>query len=313
MTSLKLMGMLENKVAVITGSSRGLGLAIARAYAQEGAAIVLSSRSAANLEQAASGLSASGAKVSAFACDVGDPIQIHALAEHALASFGRLDVWVNNAAQPGPYGPTVQIAPDRFIQVLRTNIFGTYYGSLEAVRHFLAQGSGKLINILGRGDSGPEAMQNAYTSTKAWVRSFTLALAKESAGSGVGVFAFNPGLMLTEFMTNIEVISGYEERLKPLEWVLRVWGNSPDKPARKAVWLASSATDGKTGLYVKTISPASMLAGLLRDRLRSLAGRPAPGVKLDVSTLPPDFVLPEFTAHLPQAQVPGETQKAQRV
>ncbi|MCL4559761.1 MAG: SDR family oxidoreductase [Chloroflexi bacterium] len=298
------MGILENKVAVITGSSRGFGLAIARAYLREGAAVVLSSRSIDALEQAVASLPSADGRVSVIACDVSDPAQVRALAEHALETFGRLDIWVNNAAQAGPYGPTVQIDPHRFTQVLRTNIFGTYYGSLEAIRRFLPQRSGKLINILGRGDSGPEAFQNAYTSTKAWERSFTLALAKENRGSGVGVFAYNPGLMVTEFMTKPEAVAGYETRLKALEWVLRVWGAPPEVPAEKAVWLASAATDGKTGLFVKAMNPAAMLINLLRDSLRNLIGKPAPGVMLNVSTVPPDSSVSNFIA---------ESQRGQRV
>ena len=88
--------------------------------------------------------------------------------------FGNIDIWVNNAGYGGIYGPTATIDPQDFERVMRTNIFGEYYGSWVALQHFLAQGTGgKLINLLGRGDTTPVAFQNAYASSKAWVRNFT--------------------------------------------------------------------------------------------------------------------------------------------
>jgi NAD(P)-dependent dehydrogenase (short-subunit alcohol dehydrogenase family) len=105
------MGVLEGKVAVITGSGRGLGLAIAQAYAREGAAVVLASRSSVALAEAAAALERQGARVSWHATDVGDLEQVKALAEHAVKTFGKIDIWVNNAGYGGVYGPTAAIDP----------------------------------------------------------------------------------------------------------------------------------------------------------------------------------------------------------
>ncbi len=282
------MGLLDGKTAVITGSSRGLGLAIAEAYAREGAAVVVASRAPASVAAVVERLKAQGARAAGLACDVADLEQVRALADFAVRAFGGFDVWVNNAGMAGPYGPTYAIPPERFTRVLQTNIHGTYHGSLVAMQYFVKNHAGKLINILGRGDDGPVPMQNAYTSTKAWVRAFTQALAKESQGTGVSVLAYNPGLMYTEFMSNVEAIQGYEARLKPLVNVMRLWANPPEVPARKAVWLASSATDGKTGLVVRELTPLALAGGILRAGLRSLLRRPAREFTLCVETLPSD-------------------------
>ena len=271
---------------MVTGSSRGLGLSIARAYAREGAAVVLSSRSQAESEQAAAGVAGPGVKSAGFACDVADLEQVEALAEAAVHAFGRLDIWVNNAGKAGPYGPTASIPEELFKSVISTNIIGTYHGSIAALRYFIPQGSGKLINILGRGDDQPVPFQNAYASSKSWIRAFTVAMAKEYKNSGVGIFAYNPGLMRTEFMSRVEAVEGYSNRLKPLETVMRLWSNPPDLPAEKAVWLASSATDGKTGLVIRTISPVSLLGGVLREGARRLTGRSGPEYHLEVSEVP---------------------------
>jgi glucose 1-dehydrogenase len=281
------MNSLVNKVAVVTGGTRGLGLAIARAYAREGAAVALASRSAEAVERAVTRLRGEGAQVSGWVCDVGDLVQVEALAAHTLATFGRFDIWVNNAGMSAPYGPTVAIPPEAFVAALQTNIFGVYYGSLVAMRHLLPKRGGKLINMLGQGDRQPVPLQNAYASSKVWVRNFTLALAREYRDSGVGVFAFNPGLMPTALLTRVEALEGYEARLKPLETVLRLWANPPEVPAAKAVWLAGAATDGRTGLEVKVLTPTALVGGILREGVRRLLRRPAPAVEINVHSVPP--------------------------
>ncbi len=281
------MNVLSEKVAVITGGSRGLGLAIARAYAAEGAAVMVASRSQRAVDEAMRELTAAGAKASGMTIDVADLSQVEALADTAVQTFGRLDIWVNNAGTAGPYGPTMGLAPNAFNQVIQTNIVGVYNGSRTAVKHFQAQRSGKLINVLGHGYKGPLPWQNAYGSSKAWVRAFTMALAAETKDSGIGVFAFSPGMVLTDLLTDVEVVSGSENRLKRFPAVVRMFAKPPDVPAQKAVWLASSATDGKTGLLVSTFSSWNMLSGALREGIRSLLRTPADPVNIRMKSIPP--------------------------
>ncbi len=282
---------LENKVAVVTGGTRGLGLAIAKAYSQAGAAVIIASRSQKSVDQALGILQADGAQAGGMACDVGERDQVQALAEYAVSTFGHFDIWVNNAGSAGPYGPTVHIDPDDFVRVIKTNILGAYFGSIYAMRHFLPKSSGKLINILGRGDTKPVAMQNAYTASKAWVRSFTVALAEEYKNSAVGIYAFNPGLMETAMMEKIEAVEGYEQRLKPLATVMRMWANPPEVPAQKAVWLASSETDGRTGLVINELNLLRILRGLVQEGIRRVSGQPAPESSFQVKSVPPEIPL----------------------
>lgn len=281
------MGLLSNKIAVITGSSRGFGLAMAQAFASQGAAVVLASRSEAAIQQAVESVRSTGTPVTGIACDTSDMKQVEALAEHAVKTFGRFDVWVNNAGISPAYGPTAHVQPKAFVKTTQTNILGTYYGSMIALRHFLPNKSGKLINIMGAGARGPVPMQNAYASSKAWIRSFTLALAQEYKDSGVGVYAFGPGMMITDMLTRVEVVAGFEHKLESLPMVLRVLGKPPEVSARKAVWLASSATDGRTGLEVHLFNPAAAMFGFLRERIRGLAGRPDDWPRPNITSIPP--------------------------
>jgi glucose 1-dehydrogenase len=281
------MALLDNKVAVITGSSRGLGLAIAAAYAKEGAAVVLAARSPAAVDKAVAALRSQGAQASGLACDVGVLEQVQALRDHALSAFGGIDIWVNNAGAAGVYGPTVALEAPGFERVVQTNILGVYHGSIMALQHFLPKHAGKLINLLGHGDRGPVKFQNAYASSKAWVRNFTLCLAREYAGSGVGIYAFNPGLVDTDLLRQVEAVQGYESRMKMLEVVIRMWGNPPEVPAQKALWIASAATDGKTGLEVRGSGRLRLIGGLLGELMRRLTRRPGRDTTVHVTSIPP--------------------------
>jgi glucose 1-dehydrogenase len=280
---------LQNKVAVITGSSRGLGYAIAEAYAREGAKVVIASRTQTAVDKAVWKLRENGAQAEGLACDVSNLQQVEALAEFAVQKFGGLNIWVNNAGLSAPYGPTAHLPSESFQSVIDTNITGTYNGSVAAMRHFARQKSGKLINLLGRGDKGAVPLQNAYSSSKVWVRNFTQALAKEYAGSGVDVFGFNPGLVRTDMLSNIEAVSGYEHRLNPLRYVTMLWGNDADVPAEKAVWLASSATDGKNGLRISVLTTHFMIARVIKQAFHWLTRKPSEMMDLNITSIKPEI------------------------
>lgn len=276
---------LKDKVAVITGGSRGLGLAIAQTYARAGAKVVIASRTPHAVGLAVDSLRASGYRATGLACDVADMAQVEALAQHAIQTFGRMDIWVNNAGLSAPYGPTVHIPRRDFMTVINTNIIGTYNGSIVAMRHFLAQKSGKLINLLGRGDKGSIALQNAYSSSKVWVRNFTKTLANEYRNSGVDIFGFNPGLVRTEMLSNVHAVVGYEEQMNPLRFVAMLWGNDADVPAEKALWLASPATDGKNGTMVTVLTKRMMLSRLIALPFRKLLNRSTELLPLNVTSV----------------------------
>ena len=297
------MGKLEDRVVVITGSTRGFGLASAEACGREGARVIVSSRAQEAVEAAVAKLRSQNVSADGTTCDVSQLDQVEALAEFATRQFGRFDVWVNNAGWAAPYGPAMHISPGTFLQTVNTNVVGTYHGSLVALRVFLPEARGKLINVLGRGSDGRAApMQTAYAASKAWVRSFTANLAADYKDSGVGIYGINPGMMTTEFLTDLQAVSGYEKRLRAMPTVMRMWAKPPEVPAEKMVWLASSETDGKTGLLVSEMGPAMMAGGALREGMRRLLRRPAEETPMSVQTLP-------ATLPLPNRRGPGSGEK----
>jgi NAD(P)-dependent dehydrogenase (short-subunit alcohol dehydrogenase family) len=283
-----MMGQLDGKVAVVTGGTRGLGFGIARAFVQAGAAVVVASRSQTAVDEAVRRLREAGEQADGMALDVADLAQMEALAGLAVSKFGRLDVWVNNAGVAGPYGPTLDFNSRIFKQVVDTNILGVYYGSRVAMNHFIANRSGKLINMLGRGYQSPVPWQNGYAASKAWVRSFTKALAQETHDSGVGVFALNPGMVLTDLLTDVDVVEGYDHLLKSFPTVVRMWAKSPEVPAQKAVWIASAATDGKTGKEYNVLTPGVLLGGAVKEGFRKLFGPKLEDPGITIRIIQPD-------------------------
>ena len=281
------MGTLDGKIAVITGSTRGIGLAIAEAYAREGAAVVISSRTQAAVDATVQRLQEAGYRAAGLACDVSQPEQVSALAALAVQTFGKVDIWFNNAGLETAYGPTMSYSAQDFTKVVQTNILGVYNGSRTALQLFLPQRSGKLINMVGKGYKGPAPYQNAYGASKAWVLSFTKALAQEYADSGVDILNFSPGMVITDMLTQFDVVQGHEHRLKAFPAVLRILGRKPDYPARKAVWAASSATDGKTGLLVNSFSLGVVLQGLFKEIARLIARRPSDLPEIHMRSVPP--------------------------
>lgn len=272
-------GKLEGKVAVITGGSRGLGLGIARALAREGAAVVVASRSADSVRKAAESLSAEGVRAAGFACDVADLARVEALAEFAQSEFGGLDIWVNNAGLSAPYGPSASVPSASFRAVLDTNIIGTYNGSVVALRHMLPRRGGRIVNILGRGDSGALPFQSAYSSSKVWARNFTRALAKEYSNSGIGIHGLNPGLVLTDMIGEVTAVRGWEGGLEPFRIIAAIWAAEASVPAAELLRLVGVETEGRTGIMAKVLTPSYMLRRLAAAGLRlafgkGLGGRP---------------------------------------
>lgn len=232
-------GALHGRVAVVTGSTRGLGHAMARLLGGQGATVVLASRTPDEVAAAVDRLRAEGISAFGCRCDIRELAEVESLRDEALR-HGALDIWVNNAGVSGVYGPTATTPVDDFTRVVRTNILGTFHGSRVALPVFLAQGCGDLVNVYGQGDQGPVALQNAYASSKRWVRQFTETLRRETKGTGVRVHGMNPGLVTTDLLGHITSQRGYEQRLGALQVVVALWGQTPEEAARPLLDLISS-------------------------------------------------------------------------
>ncbi len=175
---------LANKVVVITGASSGFGKGTALELARRGVHVVVAARRGDLLEDVARECSASGARAVAVATDVSVPADVDRLGQRALAEFGRLDVWINNAGV-GALGRFERVPLADHVQVIATDLLGTLYGSYCAYRHFLAQGSGILINIASELGRHTVPYYASYAAAKHGVVGLSEALHQEIDQNGI--------------------------------------------------------------------------------------------------------------------------------
>lgn len=195
---------LDEKIAIVTGASRGIGEAMARAFAARGATVVLASRDQAALDAVAESINGENEKrdgkgrALAIACNTGKPGDIDALFEKVKAELGRVDVLVNNAATNPWAGPAVRMPIDAYDKTFDVNVKGCFLVCQHAARLMIAQGTGSIINIASVAGIRPGESLVVYSATKAAIINLTQGLAKELGPLGVRVNAIAPGLVETQ-------------------------------------------------------------------------------------------------------------------
>ncbi|EME59199.1 3-oxoacyl-ACP reductase [Rhodococcus ruber BKS 20-38] len=233
---------LDNRIAIVTGASSGLGVAFAKAFAEAGADVVLAARRVDKLDDTAALVRASGRRALPVATDIADPDQCAALVDAAMAEFGRVDVLVNNAGIATAF-PATRETPDQFRSVIDINLAGSYWAA-QACGKVMQPGSSiiNISSILGLTTAGlPQA---AYSASKAGIVGLTRDLAQQwGARKGIRVNAIAPGFFASE-MTD-QYHDGYLEGLAS-RMVLGRTGDS-DELAATLVWLASDGAGYVTG------------------------------------------------------------------
>lgn len=244
---------LASKVAVITGAGRGIGRAIALAYAREGARLVLAARNEVELEETVGAAEEAGAEAVAIRTDVTSQIATARLARRAADRFGRIDILVNNAGISGPVGPLQDNDIADWVDTINVNLTGTFLVCRAVVPVMIEQGGGKIINLSGAGVANAWSNMSAYCSSKAAVVRLTEVLAQELEGKGITVNALGPGSVHTsmwERMTDQAAEAGAEFIHELGQRVLSGGGASIDDCAELAVWLASEESGGLSGRVI---------------------------------------------------------------
>jgi NAD(P)-dependent dehydrogenase (short-subunit alcohol dehydrogenase family) len=186
---------LTGRVAVITGSARGLGRALAKGFAESGASVVVCDRNESGARQVVEELVTAGHRGVAEAVDVASTQSCQELVQSAVRSFGRLDVWVNNAAVD-VIGPVLQLSPADWDHVLAVNLTGAFHASQQAARQMVTQGTGgSIINITSIAATVGIHGLAAYSAAKAGLNQLTRVMALELAPSGIRVNAVAPGYL----------------------------------------------------------------------------------------------------------------------
>jgi NAD(P)-dependent dehydrogenase (short-subunit alcohol dehydrogenase family) len=268
------MKQLENRVAIITGSTKGIGRAIAREFVREGAKVVITSSRRENVEVAVREFPDGSAF--GHVCDVSSYASVEDLVEAAVRRFGAIDCFINNAGISDSFTSVGDSEPGAWARVIDTNLKGTYNGSRAAARYFLSSGRrGKIINMAGSGtDKGSNTpFISAYGSTKAAIARFTFAMAEEYRKTALSVMLLHPGLVRTEINSPEHPTPELQKQLKTFNVILDIFAQSPDRAARYAVKMASSWSDGKTGLYLSALDGKRKKMMLLSYPFRKLLNR----------------------------------------
>lgn len=235
--------MLENKVALVTGASRGIGKEIALSLAKEGAAVILNyNGSKEKAESAAEEIRAAGGKAETYQCNVSDFEACGAMIQDLIKQYGKIDILVNNAGITKD-NLIMKMSEQEFQSVIQTNLAGTFHGVKFVTRPMMKQRSGRIINIASVSGVTGNMGQANYSASKAGVIGLTKAAAKELASRNITVNAVAPGFVDTE-MT--EVLSDSVKEAAVATIPLGKFGQVEDV-AEAVVFLASDKAKYITG------------------------------------------------------------------
>jgi NAD(P)-dependent dehydrogenase (short-subunit alcohol dehydrogenase family) len=233
---------LEGKVAIITGASRGIGAAIARAFVANGARCVLASRKMEGSEMA----TALGDSAFALSAHTGREEDCKRIVATAIERFGKVDVLVNNAATNPHFGPMMQVDMGAWDKTFEVNLKGYFTMTREVVAHLVGRNApGSIVHVASVAGLIASPMQGVYAMTKAAVLSMTKTLAYELAGSKIRVNAIAPGFVQTRFASAI--VDDPDLKAKVLERTPMGRVADPEEIAGGAVYLASDAASYLTG------------------------------------------------------------------
>jgi NAD(P)-dependent dehydrogenase (short-subunit alcohol dehydrogenase family) len=190
---------LTGKVAVITGSSRGIGRAIAEEMARAGAKVVVSSRKAEACQPVADGINAAGGEAIVVPCHISDKAQLQGLVDQAVAKFGRLDILVCNAAVNPYFGPMAKMPDDAYDKVMNSNVRSNFWLCNMAAPHMVQAGGGSIIIVSSIGGTHGSPTIAVYDMSKAADSSLVRSLAVEWGPHGIRANCIAPGLIKTDF------------------------------------------------------------------------------------------------------------------
>ena len=239
---------LNGKIALVSGASRGIGEEIAKLLAEQGARVLVSSRKIEDCQAVADAINAAGGQAEAIACNVGKMEDIEAIFAHIRATYGKLDILVNNAAANPYFGHILDTDLAAFNKTVDVNIRGYFFMSIAAGKLMRENGGGVILNTASVNGLQPGMGQGIYSITKAAVINMTKAFAKECAQFGIRCNALLPGLTKTKFagalFTNDDI---YQAAVQAIPMRRHA---EPREMAGTVLYLVSDASSYTNGEYV---------------------------------------------------------------
>ena len=239
---------LTDKIALVSGASRGIGAAIARLLAQYGAHVIVASRRLEGCQTVTDEIISSGGKAEAHACHIGNLEDIDTLFNDIRTTHGRLDILVNNAATNPYYGHILDTDPGAFQKTVEVNIRGYFFMSVAGGRLMRESGGGTIVNTASIGAMHPEHGQGIYGITKAAIINMTRAFAKECAADNIRCNAIVPGLTKTKLAGALFADeANYQAALETIPLHRHA---QPEEMAGAVLYLVSDASSYTTGEYI---------------------------------------------------------------
>ncbi|MCW4029815.1 MAG: SDR family oxidoreductase [Candidatus Bathyarchaeota archaeon] len=246
---------LKDKVALVTGGGRGIGQAVALAFAREGAQIVVASRTRSELNDTVNQIKTLGAEAASKEVDVSNPDSVNSLVDFAVDRFSKIDVLVNCAGMFGPIGPLFKNDVAKWIATINVNLIGTVLCCKSVLPFMIKQRSGKIINMSGGGAANPHPNFSAYGASKAAVVRFTETISEELKDYNIQVNAIAPGGIATSLQDDV-IAAGElagKEGLANAQKIKATGGTPMEKPVSLAVFLASKESDWLSGKLISAV------------------------------------------------------------
>jgi glucose 1-dehydrogenase len=254
---------LKDKVVVVTGSSRGIGRAVAEACARAGASVVISSRNSANISKYVEDSRRAGLVVKGFTADVARESDIERLFENSVAEFGRINVWINNAGISGGYRTLQSMSAGEIREVIDINLMGTFLACQLLIPYFISAGGGTIINISGRGGHGnPSPYQSPYGASKAAITSLTRSLAAENKGKPLSINCLFPGMVETDIYQDVKTCPETEPKMGIMPILLKAFATPMERVQRVAVEMCAVKPGSTTGKCYSAERPERYLRAL---------------------------------------------------
>jgi NAD(P)-dependent dehydrogenase (short-subunit alcohol dehydrogenase family) len=251
---------LSGRVAIITGASRGIGRAIALAFAKAGARVALASRKAEGLEEVAREIEAGGGNALAVATHVGQEDAVEALIERTVEAFGGIDILVNNAGTNPHFGPVLTATTAQWDKILEVNLRSAFLLIQRALPHLEARGGGKIINMASVAGLHPSLGMGIYGISKAGLIMLTHVLARELGPQHIQVNAIAPGVIKTRLSSALWESPDLAEALTRSTPLGRL--GDVDDVVGAALYLASSLSDYVTGEVLVVDGGMSLVGGI---------------------------------------------------
>lgn len=244
--------LLAGRVAIITGSGRGIGRAIAGAFAAEGASVVLVARSEDELKKSQEEISKAGGSAYAIPADISSRRDVESAVKQALEKYPKIDILVNNAGVARPIGPLVSVDSDEWMQNVMVNLAGTFFFTKAVLPSMIKNRYGKIVNLAGGGAFKPLPNFSAYSASKAAVVRLTETVAAEVKEYNIHANAMDPGMVPTKMFTDAlktEALKGeeYERRIE------KAMSSAPERFANAAQLALMLVTCNLTGRTIHAI------------------------------------------------------------